>query len=511
MNTIFDKIKRGVIETSNERVFNRIDYYKRPELIKPYLHYIDNNRLQDNIEKHMGNHNNLSQTITKHFGRNKKIDKDQMFKDAIEFYHDDFPAEVAADIFNMYQKDPSKLDYADRDETNKFRYKILDNVIDPVGRVITKDSNVKSMIMTKNMVEYFSLLMAYQKQVDQEAYEDMKNQMNGGGDGQGDQEADGQDQDADGQESKQGGGGQAGKTGSGQQKQKSPEEILEKLMQDKSMQALQEELVDNAKKQIQGIGEVVSDEELEEAWATGGGDATFSKEEIQQVQKEYEKMTMNMGSVQGAIKKLLDKTSNYFTGKEIVEYNSIFDSDSLEGLQDYELLHPKLRKLMIDDITVKNSYREGKIDLYMDISGSMDESFSYNGTYITKLDFAKAFAIQMIKMGIVNKLYTFNTRIHPLKASLYSILLVTDAGGTQINTVVEEIERNKQNAIILTDAEDHCSAYSDYAFFIGVEGCRFNYFNEEVIRHYSENNQVVKFDGTGIHKIYGNGTVYPEL
>lgn len=510
MNTIFDKVQRGVIEPTENRMFNRIDYYRRPELIKPYLHYLDNNRLQDNVESHMGNTHHMEQIISKtNFG--KKIDKAQLLSDAQHFYADNFPEEVTSDIFNMYNKEASTLDYEERTSENQFRYKILDHVVDPVGRVVTKDSNVKSMIMTKNMVEYFSLLMAYQKQVDVEDFEEIKNQMNcpnpqdGGDDeGEGDeQEGDPSDSDQEGQPSNQAGKGQ-----SEQKSSMTPEQALNKLMSNKQMQEIQEQLIDDAKQQIADLSEVVSDEEMEAAWARGG--TGFSKEEIDRVKSEFDKLGMNMDAIKGAIKKLLDKSTNYFSGKEIVEYDPIFDADSLDGLQDYELLHPKLRKLMVDDIMVKNVYREGKIDLYIDTSGSMDSTFEYEGKWITKLDFTKVFALQMMKMNILRNVYAFDTRVHKMNTSQFSILLMDDGGGTCINTAVHHIEHENNNAIVITDAEDHCAVYSDKAYFIGVEGCRFNYFNNEVIEKYVENNQVVQFDGAGIRRILPNGHVEPR-
>lgn len=510
MNTIFDKVQRGVIEPTENRMFNRIDYYKRPELIKPYLHYLDNNRLQDNVERHMENSNHMEQIISStNFG--KKIDKEQLLSDARAFYIDNFPQEVTSDIFNMYNKEASTLDYEERTSDNQFRYKILDHVVDPVGRVVTKDSNVKSMIMTKNMVEYFSLLMAYQKQVDVEDFEELKNQMNcpnpkdgGDGEGEGDeQEGDSTDSENNGQPSNQ-----AGKGNSGDKSSMTPEQVLEKLMGNKQMQQIQEQLIDDAKKQIADLSEVVSDEEMETAWMKGS--TGFSKEEIDKVKREFDKLGMNMDAIQGAIKRLLDKSTNYFTGKEIIEYDPIFDSDTLDGLQDYELLHPKLRKLMVDDIMVKNVYREGKIDLYIDTSGSMDCTFEYQGKWITKLDFTKVFALQMMKMNILRNIYAFDTRVYKMNTSQFSILLMDDGGGTCINTAVHHIEQENNNAIVITDAEDHCGVYSDKAYFIGVEGCRFNYFNNEVIEKYVANNQVVQFDGSGIRRILPSGHVEPH-
>ena len=74
-------------------------------------------------------------------------------------------------------------------------------------------------------------------------------------------------------------------------------------------------------------------------------------------------------------------------------------------------------------------------------------------------------------------------------------------GGTTINAAVELINKNGRNALIITDAEDNCSIYSDKAFFIGVQGANFNYFDESAIKEYSDKGQVVIFNGESIQKV----------
>jgi hypothetical protein len=80
-------------------------------------------------------------------------------------------------------------------------------------------------------------------------------------------------------------------------------------------------------------------------------------------------------------------------------------------------------------------------------------------------------------------------------------------GGTNIDVAVNSIVKNDMNALIITDAEDRCHVYSEKAFFIGVEGSRFNHFNTETIEKYSQRNQVVVFNGTKISKVGLDGYV----
>lgn len=60
---------------------------------------------------------------------------------------------------------------------------------------------------------------------------------------------------------------------------------------------------------------------------------------------------------------------------------------------------------------------------------------------------------------------------------------------------------NDRNGIIITDAEDYCSTYTDKVFFIGLNGARFNCFHDDVIAEYSRRDQVVVFNGQKIRKV----------
>lgn len=499
MTTIFDKIRKGDLDVENTRSFKPVSYYKRPELIKPYLHFMDKNRLTDSVDRFMQS-DRIGQAVNRYFGRDKKIDMSQMQSDVKEIYSQYFPESVVADMFNMYLKDPQTLDYEERTDKNKFRYKVLDKTVDSVTRVVSQDSNFKSMLLTRNMVEYMTLAMAYAKQVQPEDFEKMKNEMQGGGDQDGDEEGDESDQNAQGNQSGSGKGSS--------KKDKSASDILDKLLNNKAMETMKDDLINQAKEQISNLDDMVTDEELDEAWAKGGSDVDYTdKDTVQKIQKEFARFKLNMANVKTFIAKLLDRSKNYFASKEIVQFDSIWDADSLDGLQDYELLHPELRKLFIDDIMVKTVKKEGKIDLYIDISGSMDESMRLNGSYVTKLDFAKSFALAMIDSKLINNVYAFDTTVHKRRPNIFSILLLQDGGGTNITTVVNHIEKEKNNAIVLTDAEDRCYTYSQYAYMIGVEGCRFGYFEPKVMKQYAEHRQAIMFDGTSIYDIDASGDV----
>ena len=145
----------------------------------------------------------------------------------------------------------------------------------------------------------------------------------------------------------------------------------------------------------------------------GGGNeaAKLSPQYIKTVAQELKKVKMSMGSLKEKIKKLLDKSVSYFSAKDNTYFEDILNADDISGLQDYELLHPKLRKIMLEDILIKEVKKVGKIDIYIDISGSMSSSCGVadnQGRYISKIDFAKSFAMKLEEMNMLNDVYLFD-------------------------------------------------------------------------------------------------------
>jgi hypothetical protein len=226
------------------------------------------------------------------------------------------------------------------------------------------------------------------------------------------------------------------------------------------------------------------------------------------VSQKLASVRLSLGSVKEKIKKLLDKSVSYFSAKDSTHFEDILNADDIAGLQDYELLHPNLRKIMLEDILVKEVKKVGKIDIYIDISGSMSSSCGVkdvNDRYISKIDFAKSFALKLEEMGMLNEIYLFDNRVVKAKKDPISISMIDANGGTTINNAVRSIERNGVNALVITDAEDSCNEYSDKAFFIGVEGANFSHFNKKTIAEYSEKSQVIIFDGNKISRVDKEG------
>ena len=181
------------------------------------------------------------------------------------------------------------------------------------------------------------------------------------------------------------------------------------------------------------------------------------------------------------------------------------ESGHVDQVQDIYMLHPKLRKFMIDDIMVKETKKVGKIDLYIDNSGSMSSSCGARdeyGNFISRINFAKGFALKMLEMDLLNKIYVFNDHVRPRNTNIHDIAAIKPTGGTNTGGMVNFINKEGRNAIVITDATDSCSVYSEKAYFIGTEGASFRNFTNLAVYK----NQMCVFDGTSVKQVdeYGN-------
>ena len=489
--TILEKVKKGEIDSyyrNEDSLFSKINFYKKPDLINPHLHYIDENRLKSIVRQHLTDHNTIKNIYDSfHKGvENKKLptDKQPGFTDFHEKFQENFekfPKHLSNDIFKMYYNQMNRLNFEDRDDKNGTKFKMLEKSNNPVGKIMSENSSLKSAIFTRNVVSYFVGRMTIMDFVEPETSQDFKNDVNGDGDS---------------------GGGDG---------------LLDKMMggkqADKDFDKAIQEAQDLCQKMDGAMDEETQQQMFESADKGGGEAGKISPDYINKMIARLENINLSMDSVKDKIKKLVDKSVSYFSAKKITIFEDLFNSDNIAGLDEFELLHPKIRKIFAEDLQIKSTKSIGKIDVYIDISGSMGSSSgtkNKDGKNISKLEFCKALAAKLKQMDMLNNIYVFNTRVKKIKNNMLAISMIDEDGGTDINTVIRSVEANGVNALVLTDAEDDCRIYSDKAFFIGVQGARFNYFNGDVIAQYSQKDQVIVFDGTKINKVDTSGCIIIE-
>jgi uncharacterized protein with von Willebrand factor type A (vWA) domain len=491
--TILEKVKKGEIEShyKNEGgLFGKIDFYKKPDLIKPHMHWLDENRI-DNIMNAYFNEQKNIQDAYKRFSSSadyrskipddKKPDMSTFLGKVRENYRK-FPKHIVKDIFKMYYHKMDRLTFEERTDTNYTKYKFLEKANNPVAKIMTEGSNLKSSIFARNILGHYITRLTAMDYLDADASDKIKQSMEGGGDF---------DNDGVDEAMKSMMDSTHGKNG------------LEKAMQ---------EATDLCKQMDDTMDGDIQEKMFENATESGADNTAgqLSPDYIRHIAQKLSRISLSMGSLKEKIKKLLDKSVSYFSARQEVEYEDLLNSDNIAGLEDYVLLHPKLRKIFVEDVQVKNTKSVGKIDLYIDISGSMSSGCGVNdadGNYISRIDFCKSFAAKLLELDMLNNIYLFDTKVKKYKTDLISISMLDCGGGTTINRAVESIERNGVNALVITDAEDGCTIYSEKAFFIGLKGANFCHFNEETIAQYSNKDQVVIFDGARIKRVNDKGYV----
>jgi uncharacterized protein with von Willebrand factor type A (vWA) domain len=491
--TILEKVKKGEIEShyKNEGgLFGKIDFYKKPDLIKPHMHWLDENRIDNIMDAYFSDHKN-AQEAYKRFSSSadyrskipddKKPDLNTFLSKVRENYRK-FPKHIVKDIFKMYYHKMDKLDFEERTDTNYTKYKFLEKANNPVAKIMSQGSNLKSSIFARNILGHYITRLTAMDYIDPNNSDKIKQSMNG----KGDFDNDGVDEAIKSMmESTQGKNG------------------LEKAIQDAT---------DLCKQMDDAMDGDIQERMFENATEPGSDNTAgqLSPDYIRQVAQRLSRISLSMGSLKEKIKKLLDKSVSYFSARQEVEYEDLLNSDNIAGLEEYVLLHPKLRKIFVEDVQVKNTKSVGKIDLYIDISGSMSSGCGVedtDGNYISRIDFCKSFAAKLIELDMLNNIYLFDNKVKKYKTDLISVSMIDCGGGTTINAAVRSIETNGVNALILTDAEDGCNIYSEKAFFIGLKGANFSHFNTETIAQYSNRDQVVIFNGKTISKVNEEGYV----
>ena len=488
--TILEKVKKGEIQShykESEGLFGKLNFYKKADLIKPYVHYIDEDKIDSIVEAGLTDQSKIKQEFdyfakTSAFGKlpeDKKPDFQKFYTKVRENFAK-FPKHMKYDIFKMYYNKVDKLKFEERTDKNHTRYRFLEKANNPVGKIMTEAGNLKSAIFTRNMMMYYLMQMTQLEYIDPNAAQDLQNGLNGDSEFNNDAADKAMDKMM---------GNQASKN------------ALDRAMKDAQ---------DTCKMMDETMGQDIQEQLFDQANKPGSGNQAgkISPEYMRQVAGRLANIKLSMGALKEKLKKLLDKSTSYFSSRKITTYEDLFNAQDVSGLEDYELLHPQLRKIFAEDVQIKDTKAVGKIDVYVDISGSMSSgcgSRDADGNQISRIDFAKSMIAKLKEMDMLNDVYLFDTRVKKYRNDLISISMIDCGGGTSIDAAVSSIVKNDRNAIVITDAEDRCSNFCDKAFFIGLQGARFNHFQSDVIRQYSLRGQVVVFDGESIHKVDQTG------
>ena len=555
MSTILEKVKTGKIDNVvKTNKFSNIKYFKKNEIIEPYLHIVDTEVLSRNlwhfVSYQMHNNKVFNKIHEKINAKNvnlkgKEITKTDLANKMIGIYTS-FPKEIIYDIFNQFNTNSYKLKYKDRTPGNKNRFKFIDKANDSVLKIITNNSNIRSLVFTENILQYYLSLLV---ELEMDNPEDFKNLMkdlkkkdddNDSGDSndatnnQDDDKQDGdgnktdvssqpvdnqqdttnqngddsQNDTTDSSVPKQNNNQQSSGAGKGisDQKQTSPDELLNKMLTPtKENEKLFNDVVEQAKESIDFIEKIMSEDEIQKHWDTKNAEK-FNPEGLRKVQNILKTIELNSDSLKPYIKKIVDKSFSYFDSKTTEVYDEFLNNPEVSEIIGFEYFHPKFKNLMIEDIQIKDTKKVGKVNVYLDVSGSMSSSAGIKDTPMDKLTFSKALLLKLKKMDVINEIYTFNTKIKKLNdVDLSSVLTIDTSGGTSLDLVISDIINKDKPSIVITDADDSIKYYSEKAFILGVAGASFNRVAKHALDQYRANNQLIVFNGDDVKKVNERG------
>lgn len=461
--TILEKVKKKELIIDNQQsLFTKMAYFQKRDIISPYLHWLDENSLNRIFNGEFMNESQLRQHVSE-FQKKKpmfnKLNTIDIYKKTIEKYKI-LPNHIPYDVFKLYYNNIEKLEFKERTEFNFNIYKLLEYVNNPIGKVLSENSNLKSSIFAKNVLRTILIHLACLELTTPP---------------------------------KQDG-----------QPKKSIEEQIKDSLDDPYLEKMMSNILIKSSDDCMKLDKYVSEETQDTLFDEN---SVIDDSFLSNAESRITKIEMHVGTLNQKLKKLMNRAISHFNAKRKIIYDDLLNSSDIGGIEDWTFFHPSLRKIFIEDVVVKDTINIGKLDVYLDVSGSMSNHYNGENRDISRVEFAKSFALKLLKEGMLNDLYTFNTRVAKIKSNIWDISFIKPNGGTDLDKVVEKISNNSNNAIVITDGEDNCQIYNEKAFFIGLKGCKFSYFNPSVIYEYVENEQVIIFDGQNIFNVNSKGYI----
>jgi vacuolar-type H+-ATPase subunit H len=402
--------------------------------------------------------------------------------------------ELINDVYSIYVNNDIKRRPANEDNT--IRHKVLDKVYDSLTKIVTVDSPLFTQILTRELAMALQIVDDEVKEKQQE----QKGEGDGDGDGEsqgletptgGDGEGEGEDNDGD--------SGKGASKDSGSSNRKSIEDIVDKAL-------------DNAKNNIDKA-KAKADEKIKDLEDQLGKEAMKDLmnadpeflEKMDELKHKLKAVSINKDSIKKVMEKILNESQNYFSTKFKRVEESLFDCEECEDLFGLEFLHPVFKNAEIMSVGNETRIYKGKMDLYLDCSGSMDSQENFEGTNIRMIDLAKGIAMVLFRMGMIENLYFFDGGLYEIKnVNEITILSFSKSGGTNFNNVVNKIKENGNNSVIITDGFDGCQEYSKQAFWIGIGGTTFDSYGDSAFNTYRSNRQCVAYDSSSSKFNYCN-------
>lgn len=458
------------------------------QIIKPYLNRIDSYEISNRI---YGSRDAASNNSKK---GDKKNSAGNSFSKIV-------PQHLIDDIYQLYYTPSGSMKLETPHITNRLKYSIIEKINNFAIKIISNNSHIGSYVFTDKISEYiYDMISELTPEQQQQFIKGMDECNQGNDDGEGDSEGDGEDEDG---EEGNGKGKKSGGKGAG--KETDPNKSL--FMDQKKLDQELNKKLDSPKAQEHFKNKIKEAEKIADDLDKAGFDihsGSKTNEDTKEMldnlsnldsfRRQVQAIDVNKNNLFKAIEKILDKSMNYFSRKSHRNEVELFDAEELLDIDGLEYLHPIFQNTKLMDMSVIEKKYYGKFDIYIDVSGSMSSSSGVSG--VSKLLFAKAMAIHMKSIGILNDVYVFDTSVTKIKNSEIGILLINDGGGTSFQCVTNKISETKNNSVILTDMEDSVHTHIDNVFFVGVKGASPHYLSGTTEgKKYLDNGQCIFYDG----------------
>jgi hypothetical protein len=522
---------------------------KRKEMVAPYINSYDSGRIssqvRDKVKADAERYYNSD--VDPH--RNSKLFGESMA-------HNLLPDHLIMDIYNLYYRCSADHEYAVLDDTNKGKWKLLESVNDSSLKIVTNQSTINTTIFVteicrailkgacsqldkqqrNQVIKMMDKVEAKQEEADDddedsrddnEGDNGTKSEQDSSGDNNKDGEKSEDSQSGDGNSQPQDSSGSEGESGDSKQDQHSGdgsrdssgdsegrednqesdstgdnssgstdfEKLIERIVNSNEFDQNLSDAKKNAFTRISKFEQAgITTKELEDL---GGQQALHLIEKMDIIGREISSINSSLPRLKSVIEKIVDKSTSYFSSAYKTQDLSIFESDTIDELDGVEYFHPKLRKTHLDEIITREHKYKGKINVYIDISSSMNGGCEFGGATISKILFAKALVVKMMELNLVDKVIPFGSYLREPydPPNPVTISLMIAKCGTSINRVIEDCEKRQENGIVVTDCEDGITVYSDRCFILGTSDARLNLHGEA--RAFARNNQVWVFDRKG--------------
>ena len=402
------------------------------------------------------------------------------------------PDHIIEDVYSLYVNE----DFKRRETTgrNAVKQSIIDKVYNSLTKTVTKGSPLFSKMVTRELAVY---MQKVQDELDKEKRKDKQSNGNNENDddseGQGkgfDQDVspeekpedgnsegklnpeDGEDDNSDKVKGKPVPGKQAGEgtnvDGQGDLDQSKLDKINKSI--DKYDNLL-DKVMKTASDKMKDLEDKIGKEALKDLSESEPG----FMDNIDGIKSALNKISINKASIKEVLVKILNKSENHFSKNFHSIEESLFDCEDCEDLYGLEFLNPIFKQAEMMNIVNQTRVYTGKIDLYIDCSSSMRSSRRFEGSSIRMSDLVKGIAMILYQMGMIEKLYFFDSGIYEIKKiNEFSILSFDKTGGTNFNNVIDKCKISGRNSVIITDGQASAEDYVKNAFWVGIGGANFD-------------------------------------